>query len=129
MESPKSPKPADNEEKGFVDDTVAQRSVIDEEIAKVQKATQRVIAAEETAMNLSPRNISAIQEIQAAAANFALVALQAKKAFEMYVEPIASFFETHSMLGPSSSLLQLARLAPHCGPERRDNGVNTMDTA
>jgi hypothetical protein len=94
MEAPKSPKPADSEEKGFVDDTSSQCSVIDEEIAKLQKANRRVIAAEETAMNLSPQNGSAMQEIQAAAANFALIALQAQKTFEMYMKPIASFFET-----------------------------------
>jgi hypothetical protein len=78
-----------------MDDKAAMRSVIDEELKKLVKANQRVIAAQETAMNLSSlQNIPAIQEIQAAAAGFARLAFEVKQTIDMYMEPIASFFET-----------------------------------
>lgn len=78
-----------------MDDKAAMRSVIDEELKKLVKANQRVIAAQETAMNLSVlQNIPAIQEIQAAAAGFARIAFEVKQTIDMYMEPIASFFET-----------------------------------
>jgi hypothetical protein len=76
-------------------DKTAIRSVIDEELKNLAEANQRVIAAQQTAMNLPAlENISAIQEIQMAAAAFARIAYEARQALEMYMEPIASFFET-----------------------------------
>lgn len=105
-----------------MDDQTTMRSVIDEELKKLVKANQRVIAAQETAMSLSAlQNIPAIQEIQAAAAGFARMAFEVKQTIDLYKEPIVSFVETMRaaqvrvgqwLIDHRSQIEQMARALP-----------------
>jgi hypothetical protein len=105
-----------------MDDQTNMRSVIDEELKKLVKANQRVIAAQETAMSLSAlQNIPAIQEIQAAAAGFARMAFEVKHSIDLYRAPIVSFVETMRaaqvrvgqwLIDHRSQIEQMARALP-----------------